>query len=159
MNQNQQLLLLEDIHNLGRKGDLVRAKAGFVRNFLVPQKKAVIADKRTLRMRDKLQEERRLQAIEDKKDAEAIAHLIDGKSFTVDAKVDHEGHMYGSIGATDIVKLLKEHGATVDRHQVSLGKPLKTLGVHSIPLKLKEGVKAAFTLVIEAEGVETKEKA
>ena len=149
---NNQLLLLEDIENLGRKGDIVKAKPGFVRNFLLPQKKAVIADKRTLRMREKLQTERAAQAKLDREDSEKLAIELKEKVFDIEVKVDASGHLYGSVATVDIVKVLEENGFHVERRHVAIAKPIKTLGTYTITLNLKEDVKAAFNLEVKGEG-------
>jgi large subunit ribosomal protein L9 len=148
--QNQ-LLLLEDVDNLARKGEIVKVKPGFARNFLIPQGKAVIADKRTLRMQEKLKADRAKQAIADKKEAVELAEQINHKEFTIVVKVDSDGHMYGSVSALDISKLLKDKGFAVERHYVKLLHPIKTLGVYEISLVLKEGVKASISLEVESD--------
>ncbi len=146
-----QLLLIKDVEDLGRSGDLVKVRPGYARNFLLPQQKAVIADKRTLRMQARLKEERAKQAEIDKKDAEILAQKINGMELTITVKVDPEGHMYGSVGAVDITRLFEEKGYTLEKRNVVLPQPIKALGVHNISLKLKEGVPAACTLTIVAE--------
>lgn len=147
-----QLLLLEDVTNLGRKGELASAKPGFVRNFLLPQKKAVVADKRTIRMQEKLRKEREVQAAEDKKDAEALAVRLKDKTLSITVKNDTQGHLYGSVAAVDIVKILDEQeGVQLERKNVVLPKPIKTLGVYDIELKLKEDVPATFKLKVNGE--------
>ncbi len=147
-----QLLLLEDVEDLGRSGELVNVKPGFARNFLIPQKKAVVADKFTLRMQARLQEERSKRAEIDRSQAEELSQKIDGKVFTIEVKVDPDGHMYGSVAAADIVRLLETEEVTVERRNVVLAQPIKTLGPHSIQLKLKEGVPAHITLHVVCEG-------
>lgn len=150
--KKNQLLLLEDVINLGRKGDLAKAKPGFVRNFLLPQKKAVIADKRTIRIQERLKEERAKQAIQDKKDAEALALKLKEKRLTTTMKNDTQGHLYGSVASADIVALLEsQEGITLDRRSVILQKPIKKVGVFEISLKLKEGVEAVVKLKVEGE--------
>jgi len=146
-----QLLLIEDVDGLGRSGDLVTAKPGYIRNYLLPQKKAVVADKGTLRMQAKLQEERAKRAIVDKKEAEELSVKIAGITLTKVVKVDPEGHMYGSVSAMDIVQLFAEQGYPLERRNVVLPHPIKTLGVHQLSLKLKEGVPASFTLNVESD--------
>ena len=144
-----QLLLLEDVTNLGRKGELASAKPGFVRNFLLPLKKAVIADKRTIRMQEMLRKEREVQAAEDKKDSEAFAARLKDKTLTITMKNDTQGHLYGSVASIDIVKILDEQeGIKLERKNVILPKPIKTLGVYDIQLKLKEDVPATFKLKV-----------
>ncbi|HSX11933.1 MAG TPA: 50S ribosomal protein L9, partial [Rhabdochlamydiaceae bacterium] len=83
-----QLLLVEDVDDLGRSGDVVSVKPGFARNFLIPQKKAVVATKGTLRMQERLKEERAQKAIVDKKEAEEFAARIEGMVLTTTVKVD-----------------------------------------------------------------------
>ena len=146
------LLLLEDVTNLGKKGELASAKPGFVRNFLTPQKKAVVADKRTIRMQEQLKKEREVQAAQDKKDAQALAVRLKDKTLTIKAKNDSQGHLYGSIAVVDIVKILSEQeGVTIERKNVILPKPIKMVGVYDIDLKLKENVPATFKLRVEGE--------
>ena len=146
-----QLLLIEDVDDLGRSGDLVKVKPGYARNFLLPQKKAVIADKRTLRMQIKLKEERSKLAVVDKKESEELAERIQGMVHTLEVKVDQEGHMYGSVNYSDIIKLFEKEGIALDRRSVVLAQPIKELGVYNISLRLKEGVMTAFTLKVESD--------
>lgn len=148
--QNQ-LLLLEDVESLARKGEIVKVKPGFARNFLLPQAKAVIADKRTLRMQERLRQERAKQAIEDKKSSLELAELIDKKEFAIIVKVDSDGNMYGSVSALDISKLLKDKGFAVERQHVKLLHPIKSLGVYEISLALKEGVNASIALDVQSD--------
>ncbi len=147
-----QLLLINDVDDLGRSGDVVSVKPGFARNFLIPQKKAVFATKGTLRMQERLKEERAKKAIVDKKEAEELAARIEGLSITASVKVDQEGHMYGSVTVFNILDLLKKEGIELERRNVVLPSPVKELGAREISLKLKEAVPAKFTLNIVAEG-------
>lgn len=155
--QNQ-LLLLEDVDNLGRKGEVVKVKPGYSRNFLLPEKKAVIADKFTLRLQAKLKEERSKQAEIDRKDAEELATKVNDMTLTIEVKVDPDGHMYGSVAAVDIVRAFEKEGVTIERRNIVLPQPIKTLGTHPIRLKLKEGVPAQITLQVMSD-VEIKQAA
>ncbi|MBX9924234.1 MAG: 50S ribosomal protein L9 [Rhabdochlamydiaceae bacterium] len=150
--QNQ-LLLLEDVEDLGRSGDLVTVKPGFARNFLIPQKKAVVADKFTLRLRVRLMEERSKQAAVDRKDAEELASKLVELEFATEVKVDAEGRMYGSVSAVDIVKLCAKEGIALERKNIILPHPIKDLGIHTLSLKLKEGVPATLRLNIYGDRV------
>lgn len=145
--QNQ-LLLLEDVEDLGRSGDVVTVKPGYARNFLIPQKKAVVADKFTLRLRARLMEERSKQAVVDKKDAEELAEKCATLELSVEVKVDAEGRMYGSVSAVDIVKICAQEGINVEKKNIVLPHPIKDLGIHTIQLRLKEDVKASLALNI-----------
>jgi large subunit ribosomal protein L9 len=147
-----QLLLLEDIDTLGRKGDIVNVKPGYARNFLLPQGLAVIANKQALRLQENLKEQRRQQALADKKESEEIASRVEGLSLTKVVKVDQEGHMYGSVSAADIADLLKQESQVeIEKRMVQLKHPVKTTGVHPIFIKLKEGVTATFNLKVMSE--------
>jgi len=148
-NSRTKLLLLLDVDDLGRSGEVVGVKPGYARNYLLPEGFATIADKYTLRMQAKLQAERAKQAIEDKKDSEALAKTLEGITLSTVVKVDQEGHMFGSVSQLDIMKLLKdEKQIEITKKMVVLPRPIKETGVHTIHLKLKEEVKAEFTLKV-----------
>jgi large subunit ribosomal protein L9 len=146
-----QLLLIEDVDDLGRSGDLVSVKPGFARNFLLPQKKAVVADKYTLKLQARLKEERAQRAVVDKKEAEELSAKIDGMVLEIEVKVDPEGHMYGSVAALDIVRLFEEQGISLEKRHVVLPQPIKELGSRTVALRLKEGVPASFTLNVTSD--------
>jgi large subunit ribosomal protein L9 len=150
----QQYLLIEDVEDVGRSGELINAKPGFARNFLIPQQKAVLATVHTLRMQTLLQAERAKKAAIDKKEAEDLAEKFKGLILKISVKVDPEGNMYGSVGPTDIVELFAKEGIQVDRRNIGLNKPIKDVGVHQMILKLKEGVACEYTLQIIGEQAE-----
>lgn len=147
-----QLLLIKDVDDLGRSGDIVSVKPGYARNFLLPKKKAVIADKFTLRLQSKLKSERLKQAESDRKEAELLAQKIEGMVLSVEVKVDPDGHMYGSVSSLDIARLFQAQGFKVEKKHVVLVHPIKALGEHPIQLKLQEGVPASAVLHIVVEG-------
>lgn len=148
------LLLIDDVEDLGRSGDVVKVKPGYARNFLLPTGKGVLADKNALRMQARLQEERLKKAAEDRAEAEALAKAIEGATLTSIVKVDADGHMYGSVSQLDIVHLMEEQKKLViEKKNVQLKHPIKTTGIHQIELRLQEGVETTFTLkVISEEG-------
>lgn len=147
-----QLLLIEDVENLGRSGDIVHVRPGYARNFLLPQGCAVVADKHALRMQARLQEERKKKAIVDKQEADTVAAQLTGVVISTTVKVDHEGHMYGSVSAHDVVELLAEQAkVTVEKRDIVLKHAIKTLGEHKITIKLKEGVVANIVLDVISE--------
>lgn len=151
---SNKLLLLEDVDGLGRKGDIVGARPGYTRNFLLPQGFAIIADKSALRMQERLQEERKQKAVVDKKESEELAAKVQEFTCTTIVKVDHDGHMYGSVTTLDIVHLLKDQAnVTVEKREVQLQHPIKETGVYTIKLKLKEGVLSSFVLKVIPEEV------
>ena len=150
----QKVLLLEDVDGLGRSGDIVEsAKPGHVRNYLLPQRKALIADKHTVKMQAQLKEERAKRAAVDRKESEAYALRLKDLLLEQQVKVDPEGKMYGSVTQMEIVRLLQEAGHLLERRNLLLPHPIKVLGTHIIKLRLKEGVEAEVRLKITAEGV------
>jgi large subunit ribosomal protein L9 len=153
----QQYLLIEDVEDVGRSGQVISAKPGFARNFLVPQKKAVLATEHTLRMQKKLLDERAKQSVVDKKDSEELAGKIEGKVLEIAVKVDPEGNMYGSVGQMDIVHLFEKEGIKIDRKSVILPRQhIKEIGVQTLTLKLKEDVTCTYTLKVVSDAVPEK---
>ncbi len=147
-----QMLLLEDVDALGRSGDIVSVKPGYARNYLLPQKKGIVASKHALRLQAKLQEERRKRAELDRKEAEELALRFTGIELGITVKVDPDGHMYGSVSALDIVKLFEsEKGITLEKKNIALAHPIKTLGTHRLELRLKEGVMMPYILYVESD--------
>jgi large subunit ribosomal protein L9 len=152
-----QYLLLSDVDGLGRKGEVITARPGYVRNFLLPQELVVIATVHTLRKQEKLRQERAAQALVDAKEAEALALQLTTADLLITVKVDPEGHMYGSVSVLDIAQLLKDQGVDVERRYIQLPRPIKVTGVHRISFKLKEGIPASCQLTISPESATPQE--
>jgi large subunit ribosomal protein L9 len=147
----QQYLLVEDVEGIGRSGEVISVKPGFARNYLCPQRKAVLATDHSLRMQTKLQEERAKKAAVDKEKAAKIAEKYNQLVLTINVKVDPEGHMYGSVGVADLLELFVQEGLELDRKHIELHKPIKEVGVHLMKLKLDEGVFCEYTLQVVGE--------
>jgi large subunit ribosomal protein L9 len=150
---NIDILLIEDVEHLGRSGDLVAVRPGFARNYLVPQLKGVRATKATLRMQARLQEERAAKAAQDLAESQDLAKRLELVELKTEVKIDPEGNMYGSVTAHDIVQLLADKGVQIEKRNVHLAHAIKELGIHHVPLKLKEGVDSQVLLKILPEGV------
>lgn len=151
MKRKQKLLLIADVDDLGKGGEIVAVRPGYARNFLLPQKKAVIATKNTLRMQEKLKKERALRAEVEKKESEELSAKVEGTTFSINVKVDPEGKMYGSVSPKDIVDLLAKEGYEIDKRSVQLKQPIKETGAFQIHLKLKEEVTCSFHLKVVPE--------
>ncbi len=144
-----QVLLIEDVDSLGRSGDIVTVKPGYARNFLLPQKKAVVAQKHLVRLQERLREERSKKAAEDKKTSESLAKQLEGKTLKTQVKIDSEGHMYGSVAVTDVIKLMSEQlSINIEKRHVIMPRPFKKLGEYEVELKLNEGVPAKVKIEI-----------
>ncbi len=148
--QNQ-LLLLEDVESLGRCGDIVTVKPGYARNFLIPQAKAVPADKRALRMKAQLVEKREKQAELDRTESEGLVARIANLTLTIVAKVDPEGNLYGSVTVADILNLLGQENVILEKKNIVLAHPVKSMGAHTIQVKLKEGITTSFVLTVNSD--------
>ena len=153
------LLLIEDVDDVGRSGDIVSVKPGFARNFLLPQGFALLADKRSLRMQVRLQEERQKRAVVDKQESEQTASGLEGIILEEVVKVDQEGHMYGSVSALDIVHMLQQrHQIQLEKKSVQLRHAIKETGIHVISIKLKENVTASIKLKVISEATMREEQ-
>ena len=146
------VLLKKDIRSLGQKGDIVSVRPGFARNFLCPEGMAIIAGKNTLQIQRQLQEEREKQVVIDKKESEEIASRIEGMTVLKVVKVDHEGHLYGSVTVADIQHLIQDKAnVELEKHSIQLKHPIKVTGVQTITIKLKEGVIASCHIKVMSE--------
>ncbi len=136
-----QVILLERIGKLGQMGDEVTVKDGFARNFLLPQGKALRATKtnRERFERDRAQLEAR--NLELKSEAQKVAERLEGQSFIVIRQAGDTGQLYGSVSPRDIATAVTEGGFSIERHQVMLPRPIKTLGLHEVHLSLHPEVK------------------
>ena len=131
-----QIILLENIPSLGKAGDLVKVSDGYGRNYLIPQKKAILATEKSLKVieHQKRQVQQRMEKA--KKDAEKLGQRIEKLSCTFAKTVGESGKLFGSVTSMDIENYLKENGIEVDRKKVSLEEPIKNLGVFTVPIKL-----------------------
>ena len=125
-----QIILLERIGRLGQMGDVVNVKNGYARNFLLPQKKALRATPENLARFEKDRSQLEARDLELKKEAEAVAAKLTGKTFLAIRQAGDTGQLYGSVTPRDIAELVTAGGFTVDRRQIVLDKPMKTLGLH-----------------------------
>jgi large subunit ribosomal protein L9 len=141
-----QVILLQRIGRLGQMGDVVNVKDGFARNFLLPQKKALRA---TAENRKRFESERaQLEAnnLDQKKEAEAVAARLTGKTFVAIRSAGDTGQLYGSVSTRDIAEVVTAGGFTIERRQVIMEHPIKTLGLHETNVALHPEVIVKVTL-------------
>jgi large subunit ribosomal protein L9 len=141
-----QVILLERVEKLGQMGDEVRVKDGFARNFLLPKKKALRANKtnREYFLGQKAQLEAR--NLEQKKEAEAVGKKLDGKTFTLIRQAGDRGQLYGSVSPRDIAAAISEGGVTVSRGQVPLDTAIKAIGLVKVSVVLHPEVRVGVTI-------------
>ena len=141
-----QVILLERIGRLGQMGDVVNVKDGFARNFLLPQGKALRATKANRERFEKERAQLEARNLELKSEAEAVAAKLKGQSFIVLRQAGDSGQLYGSVGTRDIAAVVTEGGFSIERRQVMLDRPIKTLGLHDVRIGLHAEVEPHVTI-------------
>jgi large subunit ribosomal protein L9 len=141
-----QVILLERIEKLGQMGDVVTVKNGFGRNYLVPQGKALRATKANRAEFERRRVQLETTNLKRKEEASAAAGRVEGRSVVVLRQAGEGGQLYGSVNARDIAVAFTEDGVSVERQQVRLTSPIKTLGVHEVRIALHPEVSVAVTV-------------
>src|ERR1700744_2337231 len=141
-----QVILLERVEKLGQMGDEVRVKDGVARNFLLPKKKALRATKANREYFQTQKAQLEAHNLERKKDADAIAKKLDGKSFVLLRQAGDRGQLYGSVSPRDIADVITAGGFTVSRTQVPLDKAIKNIGLVPMDIVLHPEVRVSVTL-------------
>ncbi|KAI93918.1 50S ribosomal protein L9 [Rhodomicrobium udaipurense JA643] len=131
-----QVVLLQRIGRLGQMGDVVKVRPGFARNFLLPQGKALRATKENLVRFEKERAQLEAHNLERKQEAETVSKKLDGQRVIVIRQAGDSGQLYGSVSTRDIADAVTASGFTVDRGQVLLDHPIKTLGIHDVRVSL-----------------------
>jgi large subunit ribosomal protein L9 len=154
------VLLREDIETLGGRGEIVKVKAGYARNYLLPQGLASLATKGNIKQIENEREALLKKAAQEKSTAEAQASQMGDISLTFTRKVGETGHLFGSVTSMDITEALKEKGYEIDRRQVNLKDVIKETGEFTVPVKLHREVTIDVPVkVTDEEGniIETEE--
>ena len=141
-----EVILLERVAKLGQMGEVVRVKDGFARNFLLPRGKALRANAANKKRFEDQRAQLEARNLELKAEAQGVAEKLDGQSFIVIRQAGETGHLYGSVAARDISEAITTGGFTVSRSQVAIFTPIKTLGLHQIPIHLHPEVDVKITL-------------
>ena len=141
-----QVILLERVEKLGQMGDEVKVKDGFARNFLLPEKKALRATKANREFFTTQKAQLEANNLDRKKDAEAVAAKLKGKTFMLLRQAGDRGQLYGSVSPRDISDVITAGGFTVSRTQVPLDKPIKMIGLVPVSVVLHPEVKVSITL-------------
>ncbi|WP_422375902.1 50S ribosomal protein L9 [Roseibium sp.] len=141
-----QIILLERIAKLGQMGDTVKVRDGYARNFLLPQGKALRANKANLERFERERAQLEARNLERKSEAEAVAAKLDGESLVMIRSAGETGQLYGSVSTRDIAEGLTAAGFTVARSQVELRSPIKTIGLHNVLIQLHPEVEVAISV-------------
>ena len=145
------VILKEDVQNLGQQGDVVEVKSGYARNYLMPQKLAILFTKQQKKSIEEAQrvEERKLEREKDQ--LELVLKQVEDLSLSLKMQSEEDSKLFGSVTKRDIVKLLEENGITLDKKYVDLSSPIKTLGEHKVNIVFTKEMSASFILTVEKE--------
>ncbi|MEM1064477.1 MAG: 50S ribosomal protein L9 [Pseudomonadota bacterium] len=141
-----QVILLERVAKLGQMGEVVTVKDGYARNFLLPQKKAMWASEANIKAFEDQKAQLEARNLETKKEAEALAGKLEGQAFVVIRSASDAGALYGSVTTRDAAEAATDAGFSVDRKQISLSRPIKELGLHTLTVSLHPEVDVEITL-------------
>jgi large subunit ribosomal protein L9 len=143
-----EVILREDIANLGARGQVVKVAPGYARNFLIPKKLAVTATDSNKKI---VEQERQAHLRKEAKlhgEAQDLATLISGVSVTITQKAGENGQLFGSVTSKDVADALAAKGFTIDRRKIQLDEPIKQLGEFKVPVKLHKEVTAEVTVQV-----------
>ena len=143
-----EVILLERITRLGQMGDVVRVKDGFARNFLLPRGKALRATAENRTRFETMKSELEARSLTLKSEAAQVSDKLDGKSFTVLRQASESGQLFGSVSPRDLIGLLADDGFRLNRSQIALNAPIKTIGQHKVPIALHPEVEVSITIIV-----------
>jgi large subunit ribosomal protein L9 len=143
-----EVILLERVAKLGQMGEVVRVKDGFARNYLLPKGKALRATKENRARFESMKVELEARNLEQRSEAEKVAQKLDGQSFTVLRQAAENGQLYGSVSPRDLAALVSEQGFAVARAQIALNTPIKTIGLHKVPISLHPEIEATVNVTV-----------
>ena len=143
-----EVILLERVAKLGQMGETVRVRDGYARNFLLARKKALRATEANKKHFDAQRAQIEAHNLTLKAEAEKVAETLNGQAFTVIRQAGESGQLYGSVSGRDVAEAINAEGGKVERGQVVLDKPIKTLGVHPVKVKLHAEVTVTVNINI-----------
>jgi large subunit ribosomal protein L9 len=147
---NVQVILSEDVPNLGRPGDVVRVRAGYARNYLLPRRLAVEANSKNLRAFEHQKGLAMLRREANKGLAVKLKQQLEALTLTIGANAGEEGKLFGSVTSIDIERALRERGFNIERRKIMLAEPIKQLGEFTGPVRLDPEVEADVKLTVAA---------
>jgi large subunit ribosomal protein L9 len=141
-----EVILLERIASLGQMGDVVRVRTGYARNYLLPQGKAMRANDINRKRFEEQRSHLEARNLERKQEAEAVASKVNGQAFVVVRQAGDTGQLYGSVTTRDVAEVAATGGFSIERSQVALNQPIKTIGMHDVRIALHPEVDATIMI-------------
>jgi large subunit ribosomal protein L9 len=154
-----EVILLQRVAKLGQMGDVVRVKDGYARNFLLPKGKALRATDANRKRFDTMKVELEARNLEQRGEAEKVGSKLDGKSFIVMRQASETGQLYGSVSTRDLATLMSGSGVAVNRNQIELNAPIKTIGLHKVPVSLHPEIEISVTVNVARSADEAERQA
>ncbi|MFC7052782.1 50S ribosomal protein L9 [Hansschlegelia quercus] len=154
-----QVILLERIAKLGQMGDEVRVKDGYARNFLLPNNKALRANSGNRQKFEGQRAQLEARNLEARQEAEKVGEKVNGKVLVLVRQAGETGQLYGSVSTRDIAEALTKDGLSVGRNQVVLNAPIKTIGLHELPIRLHPEVEVSVTVNVARSEAEAERQA
>jgi len=146
-----QIILREDIPNLGRPGDVVKVRDGYARNFLLPRNLAIEANPKNLRAFEHQKRLALMRREAKKTEALKIKERLEALRISLTARAGEEGKLFGSVTNIDIERALREQNFEIERRKIVLAEPIKQLGEYSVPVKVDPEVEAVLKITVAAE--------
>jgi large subunit ribosomal protein L9 len=149
-----EVILKEDVHKLGSRGDVVKVADGYGRNYLLPRKLAIEATKANRAVIEQMKAAAVRRSAREKADAEALSSQFNNLSLSFQRRSGEHDQLFGSVTSADLAAEMEKKGFNVDRRKIQLHEPLKSLGEFTVPVKLHKDVTAHVRVVIEKEATE-----
>lgn len=146
-----EVILREDVDNLGSRGQVVKVAAGYARNFLLPKRLAMAATDSNKKIVEQERQGHLRREAKEAAEATDLAKMMNGVTLNIKQKAGDNDQLFGSVTSKDIADLLEKQGYTIDRRKIQLDAPIKTLGEHKIPLRLHRDVTTEITLNVAKE--------
>jgi len=144
------VILADDVRGLGHRGDTVNVKPGYARNYLFPQGAAYEASESNVRRLGEEKKKYDEKMLREQGVAQTAAKSVEGITVVVSKRAGEEGHLYGSVTASEIADALSAKGVEVDRRRVELAEPIRRLGSHTVHVRLHRNVVATLTVEVQA---------
>jgi large subunit ribosomal protein L9 len=145
------VILLRDVESLGSAGEVVQVKSGFARNFLIPQRQALVASDTNVAQFESKRKQHAAVSERERRAAEAVAKQLEADSITAQVRVGEEDRLFGSVTVQNIADLLAEKDYDIDRRAIQLEEPIRALGVYTIDVRLHADVTAKVKLWVVKE--------
>jgi len=146
-----QIILREDIPNLGRPGDVVKVRDGYARNFLLPRNLAIEANPKSIRAFEHQKRLALMRREAKKNEALKVKERLEALRINLTARAGEEGKLFGSVTNIDIERALREQNFEVERRKIMLAEPIKQLGEYNVPVKVDPEVEAILKITVAAE--------